>query len=85
MATPLADSVMGALADALQEQDNKPVPTAFIMVASILLDDGSQSLCVLAPEGQGTHASLGLVTYADEWFRDDVRYQIAQLTEDGAE
>ena len=80
--TPLGDEVMGAIADVFLKQENSPIPTAYIALVSIINEDGSTAMTVLRPESQPTHVSLGFVTFADEWFRDDVRFQINQLCAD---
>lgn len=77
--TPITDAVLNSLSDSLQTQPGKPMPTAFLCVVSTVNEDGEAGIFVLRPEQQSTITSLGFVHYLDEWFRDDVRYQITEL------
>lgn len=77
---PIANAITSALAEALMESGS--MLTGFCLVGSAISADGSVSLVVANTPDQPTHLSLGFLSYAQEWYRDDVRYQIAALSED---
>lgn len=79
--TPIADSVLGAITEVFQAREEKGLPTAFVSVIALLQEDGTHALSILSPTSQPTHVSMGMIAYAEEWFRDDVRFQINALVE----
>lgn len=81
--SPIASAVQDALSEVLQKGDSPAFLTGFLTLAAAVDDEGQSCLYVLRPPDQPTHVSLGMVTYLDEWFRDDVRFQINVLARAG--
>lgn len=66
----LSEAVFSAIAEWLGDSG---MPTGFIAVVPTMDSDGSSSLRVLQPDNQPYHTSLGLIEFAGEYVRDDIR------------
>lgn len=66
----LSEAVFNAISNWL---GNDAMLTGFILITSELGSDGGQQLRCVTPETQPFHNSLGLVGYAEEFIRDDIR------------
>lgn len=52
--------------------------TGFVLAVEGFESDGAQGATVIHPESQPTYRTLGLLGWADEWVRDDVRRAFAE-------
>lgn len=77
---PISEVITSALAEALGKSGS--MLTGFVAVAESINADGEHQLVVTHTPSQSTHLNLGLLAYATEWYRDDVRFQINQLCEE---
>ena len=50
--------------------------TSFVCIVERYDVDGNCILTMVAPDEQPTHRSLGLVSYANEWYRDDAHSEM---------
>lgn len=66
----LGETVFNAIADWL---GNESMLTGFLLVTSELGSDGGQNIRVIQPDTQPYHTSLGMVGFAEEYVRDDIR------------
>jgi hypothetical protein len=66
----LSEAVFAAVSDWL---GNDGLATGFLLVVPTMDSDGTQSLRVCTPDTQPYHTSLGLVGFAEEFIRDDIR------------
>lgn len=66
----LGEAVFNAISDWL---GSDAMLTGYILITSELGSDGAQNLRVSFPDTQPFHNSLGLVGYAEEYIRDDIR------------
>lgn len=66
----LSEAVFNAISDWLGAD---ALATGFLLVVPTVDADGGNSLRVVTPDTQPFHISLGLVAFAEEFIRDDVR------------
>ena len=57
--------------------------TGFLLVVPTMDADGGSSIRVCVPDTQPYHSSLGLVGFAEEYIRDDIRTQFMASYVDG--
>lgn len=66
----LSEAVFNAVSEWL---GSDALATGFLLVVPTVDADGSNSLRLSAPDTQPFHVSLGLIGYAEEYIRDDIR------------
>lgn len=66
----LSEAVFNAISDWLGDS---AMATGFLLVVPTVDADGGNSLRTVTPDTQPYHVSLGLVGFAEEYIRDDIR------------
>lgn len=66
----LSEAVFSSISDWLGDSG---LATGFLLVVPTVDADGGNSLRVCTPDTQPFHTSLGLVAFAEEYIRDDIR------------
>ena len=66
----LSAAVFNAISEWL---GNDSLLTGFMLVTSELGSEGVQNIRVCSPDTQPYHTSLGLIGFAEEYVRDDIR------------
>jgi hypothetical protein len=75
---PLGEYLWDAFQEYVNDHQGGGFPTGFISVFEWMDSEGNFRVSVSAPEPnrQPTPRSIGMATFADEWFRDDIRAEI---------
>lgn len=77
----LSEAVFDAISDHFAREGNGDMVTGFLVVATGLHESGTGFTRIVMPAGQTTPLALGLVAFADESIRDDLRSEfLAQWT-----
>jgi hypothetical protein len=66
----LSEAVFSAISNWLGDDG---LATGFFLVVPTMDSDGGSSVRVVAPDQQPYHVSLGLLGFAEEYVRDDIR------------
>lgn len=66
----LSEAVFSAISNWLGDD---ALATGFFLMVPTMDADGGQSVRVCAPDTQPFHISLGLIAFAEEYVRDDIR------------
>lgn len=72
----LADVVDAALGEYFAKSDMPGIVTAFTLVIERVRADGNTGITVVSPDQQSPSRTLGLVGWADEHTRDEIRYTL---------
>lgn len=75
----LADVIADAVSDYLAGRDRPAMLNGFVFACSTVDTDGGANLQFSYPETQPYHQSLGLVGFAEEYVRDDIREVFAEM------
>lgn len=73
----MTDRIYDAISKDLADFEVAGIPTSFLLVGTFVAEDGVSRTFVVTAEGQDSSRSLGLVGYAEEWIRDDIRAAMA--------
>lgn len=78
--TSFSDQILEAVSAALSAvMDGSVIVTGFVLAAEFISGEGDVELTVTHPSEQSTARTLGLVGFADEWIRDDMRVSFRNL------
>lgn len=77
----LRDAILNGLADRLQSS-GAMATGHFVLVAEVLDGDGTHATFVATPPTQPTHATMGLLAYAGEWYKTEAHVQMLGAMED---
>ena len=69
----LSDVVMNAIGSYFAAKGDGGMVNGFVVVAEVMRLDGTVSMTFCCPESQPLYRNLGLLSYGEEWTRDDVR------------
>lgn len=72
----LSDAVFATISDWFTAAGRPGIVTSFVLVTERLREDGHAGLTVVTPHDQTPARTLGLVGWADEEVRDEIRYII---------
>ena len=71
----LSEAVFNAISSHLALEGNGDLVTGYVVVVNGLTQNGGGFTRITMPAGQSTPTSLGLVAFADESIRDDLRQE----------
>lgn len=75
----LASAISSAVSEYFGSAEDSSMVTGFIIAVSTIDTDGQQGIGVAYPETQGFHQSLGLLGFAEEYIRDDIRMTFEEM------
>jgi hypothetical protein len=83
----LISSLQAAIQETFQNwsAENGGMATGFVFVAELLDPDGDNLIAVTEMDNQYVSRCMGLTTYADAWYRDDVARYWTRLEREGSD
>lgn len=70
----LSDAVLTAISDWFTKAGSPGIVTGFALAMERVREDGNPGITVVTPDDQSPARTLGLVGWAEEHTRDEIRY-----------